>query len=57
MILKVKQKKPVSDKNHGFVVIADPQVWAGKEFSRLRSSVEDIKNEISGLNRPCMEYA
>lgn len=45
-------KKPVSDKNHGFVVIADPQVWAGKEFSRLRSSVEDIKNEISGLNRP-----
>ncbi len=40
-------KKDGDDTNHGFVVVADPQIYAAKEFPLLREGVEDIRRTVS----------
>ncbi len=39
-------KKANDDKNHIFIAFADPQVWAGKEFSQLSQSIDDMHETI-----------
>lgn len=37
-----------SDEKHGFVVIADPQIWARKEFVKLGAAADDIAATVGG---------
>ncbi len=43
------QKKKHNDTIHSFIVFADPQIWAGKEFAALSVAVKDIKETITAL--------
>lgn len=45
-------KKEMDDNHHGFVVVADPQIYAAKEFPLLEVGVEDIKKTISAYKLP-----
>ena len=45
-------KKQMDDNHHGFVVVADPQIYAAKEFPLLERGVDDIKATISAYNIP-----
>jgi len=48
----VLNKKEISDISHGFVVVADPQIYSAKEFKLLEEGVADIKNTVSGYKIP-----
>lgn len=39
-------KKEKEDVHHGFIVTADPQVWARKEFKQLEKAAEDIRQTV-----------
>ncbi len=45
-------RKEQEDKHHGFVVIADPQIWHQKEFPALRSGAADIKETVENFDIP-----
>ncbi len=45
-------RKRRSDIDHGFVVVADPQIYASKEFSLLKEGVDDIKESIEQFDIP-----
>ena len=45
-------KKEMDDNHHGFVVVADPQIYAAKEFPLLEAGVDDIKKTISAYKLP-----
>lgn len=40
------KKKGYDDTTHGFIVVADPQIWSGKEFKELSRAALDIKNTV-----------
>ncbi len=40
-------RKDKDDTHHAFIAIADPQIWAQKEFVKLEKAAEDIKSTIS----------
>ncbi len=40
-------KKEQDDTHHGFVVIADPQIWHKKEFPALEAGMKDIHKTVS----------
>lgn len=42
-------KKSSQDTDHSFIVFADPQIWAGKEFKLLSKAVEDINETIKSF--------
>lgn len=46
------QKKAQDDTHHGFIVIADPQIWHKKEFPALADGVEDIRKSVEGYDIP-----
>lgn len=39
----VLEPKPFEDTQHGFVAVADPQIWHEKEFKHLERAVADIR--------------
>lgn len=45
-------RKEQDDTHHGFIVIADPQIWHKKEFPALSKGVEDIKQTLQGYDIP-----
>lgn len=46
----VLSKKKVDDKNHAFVVMADPQIWHEKEFPMLAEAMKDIRTTVKNFN-------
>ncbi len=46
------EKREQDDSNHGFIVVADPQIYSAKEFKLLEEGVADIKNTVSGYKIP-----
>ena len=44
--------KTQDDTHHGFVVIADPQIWHKKEFPALREGMADIHKTVEGYEIP-----
>lgn len=42
-------KKINNDTNHVFIAFTDPQVWAGKEFSQLSQSIDDMHETINSF--------
>ena len=45
-------KREKSDLKHGFVAIADPQIWHKKEFPALREGMADIRQTVEGYDIP-----
>lgn len=45
-------KKEQDDTHHGFVVMADPQIWHKKEFPALKLGMEDIRETVAGYDIP-----
>lgn len=45
-------RKEKADEHHGFVVTADPQVWARKEFKLLSQAVDDIRETVAQYEIP-----
>lgn len=45
-------KKEQDDTHHGFVVIADPQIWHKKEFPALQEGMNDIRKSVNGYKIP-----
>lgn len=45
-------RKPADDTRHGFVAVADPQIYARKEFGMLEKAAEDIRNTVQGYDVP-----
>ena len=45
-------KKEQEDTHHGFVVIADPQIWHKKEFPALKAGMEDIRKTVAAYDIP-----
>ena len=45
-------RKAQDDTHHGFVVIADPQIWHKKEFPALREGMADIRRTVEGYDIP-----
>ena len=45
-------KKEQDDTRHGFIAIADPQIWHKKEFPALKSAMEDIRETVAGYEIP-----
>lgn len=46
------QRREVDDTHHGFIAIADPQIWHKKEFPALNSAMEDIRKTVSQYEIP-----
>lgn len=46
------RRKAQDDTHHGFVVIADPQIWARKEFPMLAEAMDDIRKTAAGYDIP-----
>ncbi len=46
------RRKAQDDLHHGFVVIADPQIWHEKELPALNDGMADIKETIEGQAIP-----
>ncbi|MBQ5654133.1 MAG: serine/threonine protein phosphatase, partial [Alistipes sp.] len=46
------QRKAQDDTHHGFVVMADPQIWHKKEFPALREGMADIRQTVEGYKIP-----
>ncbi|MDO5497638.1 MAG: calcineurin-like phosphoesterase family protein [Alistipes sp.] len=46
------QKKEQDDTHHGFIVIADPQIWHKKEFPALADGARDIRETVEGYDIP-----
>lgn len=46
------ERKTQDDTYHGFIVMADPQIWHEKEFSKLNSGITDIANTVKGYDIP-----
>ncbi|MBQ2393213.1 MAG: serine/threonine protein phosphatase, partial [Alistipes sp.] len=46
------QRKTQDDTHHGFVVIADPQIWHKKEFPALREGMADIRKTVEKYDVP-----
>ena len=46
------KKRQEDDTRHGFIAIADPQIWHQKEFPALRSAMEDIRETVAGYEVP-----
>ena len=46
------EKKASDDKKHGFVVIADPQIYAAKEFPLLSEAAADIRETVGKYDMP-----
>ena len=46
------QRKAQDDTHHGFIVVADPQVWARKEFPKLADAMDDIAKTVDGYDIP-----
>lgn len=44
--------KPQDDTHHGFIVIADPQIWHKKEFPALSKGAEDIRKTVANYDIP-----
>lgn len=45
-------RKEQDDTHHGFVVIADPQIWHEKEFPMLSEGMADIRKTVEGYDIP-----
>lgn len=45
-------RKATDDTHHGFVVIADPQIWHEKEFPALSEGMADIRSTVEGYDIP-----
>lgn len=45
-------RKSQDDTHHGFVVIADPQIWARKEFPMLAEAMDDIRKTVAAYDIP-----
>ena len=45
-------KKEQDDAHHGFVVIADPQIWHKKEFPALQEGMKDINESVKRYKIP-----
>ncbi|MBE6213059.1 MAG: serine/threonine protein phosphatase [Rikenellaceae bacterium] len=45
-------KKEQDDTHHGFVVIADPQIWHKKEFPALQEGMKDINESVKRYKIP-----
>lgn len=45
-------RKATDDTHHGFVVIADPQVWHEKEFPALSEGMADIRSTVESYDIP-----
>lgn len=45
-------RKAQDDTHHGFVVMADPQVWHRKEFPALSEGIADIRKTVEGYEIP-----
>ena len=46
------KRKTQDDTHHGFVVIADPQIWHKKEFPALREGMSDIRQTVEKYDVP-----
>lgn len=46
------EAKAQDDNHHGFVVIADPQIWHEKEFKALSEGMDDIRHTVEGYDIP-----
>lgn len=46
------KRKAKDDTHHGFVVIADPQIWHKKEFPALREGMADIRKSVEQYDIP-----
>lgn len=44
------QKSPSDQTHHGFIAIADPQIWHKKEFALLSEAMRDIKSTVESYN-------
>ena len=44
--------KPTDETRHGFVVTADPQIFAREEFRMLEKSAADIRRTVENAGRP-----
>ncbi len=45
-------RKAQDDTHHGFVVIADPQIWHQKEFPALREGMADVRQTVESYEIP-----
>ena len=45
-------QKAQDDTHHGFVVVADPQIWHKKEFPALGEGMADIRQTVEGYDIP-----
>ena len=45
-------QKAQDDTHHGFVVVADPQIWHKKEFPALGEGMADIRTTVEGYDIP-----
>ncbi|MBR5465339.1 MAG: calcineurin-like phosphoesterase C-terminal domain-containing protein [Alistipes sp.] len=46
------RRKAQDDTHHGFVVMADPQIWHKKEFPALQAAMDDIRKTVEGYTIP-----
>lgn len=46
------QRKEQDDTRHGFIAIADPQIWAEKEFPLLEEAMRDIRTTVESYDIP-----
>lgn len=42
------RKRAGDDTRHGFIAVADPQIWARKEFAKLSAAADDIASTVCG---------
>ncbi|MDZ4059058.1 MAG: metallophosphoesterase N-terminal domain-containing protein, partial [Bacteroidales bacterium] len=45
-------KKGEDDNRHGFIAMADPQIYSAKEFALLEEGVADIRETVQSYNLP-----
>ncbi len=45
-------KKSEDDNRHGFIAMADPQIYSAKEFALLEEGVADIRETVQSYNLP-----
>lgn len=45
-------KKEIDDNRHGFIAMADPQIYSAKEFALMQAGIDDIKKSVSEFNIP-----
>ena len=46
------RRKTQDDTHHGFIVVADPQIWARKEFPMLAEAMDDIRTTVADYDIP-----